>query len=116
MNRKRLIDADVLIDKLHTKICKIDNGRSYRKESLSVADGMRIMELEYSIGLTQCEPVIDAVEVVRCRECVHATVFRTGSVSCGYHDWCRINVDPDGYCNHGEKDIDDLADDGGAEA
>lgn len=53
-------------------------------------------------------PTIDAVPVVRCRECVHAMVFRTGSVSCRYHDWCRIPVDPDGYCNHGEKDVDDL--------
>ena len=60
-------------------------------------------------------PTIDAVEVVRCRECVHAIVFRTGSVSCRYHDWCRINVDPDGYCNHGEKDIDVPTKDGGAD-
>jgi hypothetical protein len=60
-------------------------------------------------------PTIDAVEVVRCRDCVHAIVFRTGSVSCRYHDWYRISVDPDGYCNHGEKDIDGPTDDGGAE-
>lgn len=60
----RLIDADVLICKLHRKIGSIDNDRSFRREMMPVSDGMRIMELEYCIGLVQCEPVIDAVPVV----------------------------------------------------
>lgn len=49
-------------------------------------------------------PTIEAVEAVRCRECIHALVFRSGQVSCGYHDWCRIQVKPDGYCDCGEKE------------
>ena len=49
-------------------------------------------------------PTIDAVPVVRCKDCIHAIKFRSGQVSCGYHDWCRVQVDPNGYCNHGEKD------------
>lgn len=50
------------------------------------------------------QPTVDAVPVVRCKDCIHAIKFRSGQVSCGYHDWCRVQVDPNGYCNHGEKD------------
>ena len=75
MAELRLIDANVLIDKLHTKICKIDNGRSYRRESMPVTEGMRIMELEYCIGLAECEPVIDAVPVVHGRWIERIEIF-----------------------------------------
>lgn len=67
-------------------------------------------------GDEEKKPTIDAVPVVRCKDCVHAIKFRSGQVSCGYHDWCRIQVDPDGYCNHGEKDdIDNMIAQGGGD-
>lgn len=57
----RLIDANALINVLHAKLCRIDNGRTMRQAAIPVADGMRIMELEYCIGLIQCADIIDAV-------------------------------------------------------
>ena len=107
MHDKRLIDANALINVLHAKLCSIDNGRIMRQAAIPVADGMRIMELEYCIGLIQCADIIDAVPVVRCRECV----FR------GQHDLCPMNVrvymldeaayldctEDDGFCHKGEK-------------
>ena len=59
----RLIDADALYHKIHERICKIDNGRTHRKESMPVVDGMRISELEFCIGLIQREPTIEAEPV-----------------------------------------------------
>lgn len=85
----RLIDANALIEKLHQKIRRIDNGRSFRGETMTVDDGMRLMELEYCIGLVQCADVIDAVpaahgrwkpdmyfdqHVMRCTVCNHGFV------------------------------------------
>ena len=99
MADKRLIDANAL--PMQSRVIK-HNGGEFRLEYV-LADDVREA------------PTVDAVEVVRCRDCVHAIVFRTGSVSCIYHDWYRIPVDPDGYCNHGEKDVDDPIEDGGAE-
>lgn len=67
MHDKRLIDANALINVLHAKLCSIDNGRTMMQAAIPVADGMRIMELEYCIGLIQCADIIDAVEVVHAK-------------------------------------------------
>ena len=63
----RLIDANALVNVLCEKLRSIDNGRTMRQAAISVADGMRIMELEYCIGLIQCADIIDAVPVVHGR-------------------------------------------------
>ena len=110
MHDKRLIDANALINVLHAKLCSIDNGRIMRQAAIPVADGMRIMELEYCIGLIQCADIIDAVPVVRCRECKYATKLceglKTGNVACFFH---RAEMQDDGFCHMGAKM------DGGAE-
>ena len=64
MSDVRLIDANALVNVLCEKLRSIDNGRTMRQAAISVADGMRIMELEYCIGLIQCADIIDAVPVV----------------------------------------------------
>lgn len=63
----RPIDANALINVLCAKLCRIDNGRTMRQAAIPVADGMRIMELEYCIGLIQCADIIDAAPVVHGR-------------------------------------------------
>ena len=74
MTDVRLIDANALVNVLCEKLRSIDNGRTMRQAAISVADGMRIMELEYCIGLIQCADIIDAVPVVRCRECFYKDI------------------------------------------
>ena len=107
MAEKRLIDANALINVLHAKLCSIDNGRTMMQAAIPVADGMRIMELEYCIGLIQCADIIDAVPVVRCRECKYARpLVQDEYVECIM--WCR-GSQVDGFCHMGAKM------DGGAE-
>lgn len=111
----RLINADVLLCKLNRKIGKIENGHSSRRESMPVTEGMRIMELEYCIGLVQCEPVIDAVPVVRCFECAN----RGDKCKCpmcfdesdGIDFYQVDNTDDDGFCHYGERKEDNHATD-----
>lgn len=101
MGDKRLIDGDALIrDARETHEFQIDLG--------SVSD------VEY---LIRSAPTIDAVEVVRCRECKHR-----GYDACPmchdeyYYDeddgadfWTVDNTDDNGFCHKGAKM------DGGAE-
>ena len=90
----RLIDADKLIDSLN------------------------IRSVTYNCIINKCiddAPTIDAVEVVRCKDCKH-WLPRT---QCGfdedydeYHDYCKLLIPdddyyayirkPDDYCSYGE--------------
>jgi len=82
-NEKRLIDADALMDvirqheyPLSTQFGSIDNGM-------------------FTLGIQQAvdeAPTVDAVEVVRCKDCI----YRHSSEFCE----CRPE---DGYCNDGER-------------
>lgn len=94
----RLIDANALINVLHAKLCSIDNGRTMRQAAIPVADGMRIMELEYCIGLIQCADIIDAVPVVRCRECKYKNIPK-----CCPYQINGFKVENDWYCPMGVK-------------
>ena len=46
-------------------------------------------------------PTVNAVEVVRCKECKHLGNRRKGNLWC--NDWCTI-VSEDDFCSWGEKD------------
>ena len=112
-NDVRLIDANALINVLCEKLRSIDNGRTMRQAAITVADGMRIMELEYCIGLIQCADIIDAVPVVRCRDCYYRE-----KPSCCPYQYSGFKVEPDWYCPMGVKmdaqDMDVPTKDGGA--
>lgn len=127
-NDVRLIDANALINVLCAKLRSIDNGRIMRQAAIPVADGMRIMELEYCIGLIQCADIIDAVPVVHAKwEIVHGMINpkysgRKRCTRCGDispNDMCCREMLTD-YCpNCGAKmdakDMDVPTKDGGAE-
>ena len=99
----RLIDADALIDVLTQRCCKNCDKR------MGTKNGKRRMI--YEIGEAPCRacdvddlkmeldeaPTIDALEVVRCKDCKHFD----GS----YPMCCRFEetFEPDGYCSFGEK-------------
>lgn len=94
----RLIDADALID-------DINNGL-WDWEQLENITGITV--LKQTISDIQNAPVIDAVPVVRCKECNFA--YRTGCVIELYD--CRACVtgechDPYFFCSYGERRNDD---------
>lgn len=108
MSDMRLIDAEALINVLCARLCSIDNGRTMRQAAIPVADGMRIMELEYCIGLIQCADIIDAVPVVRCKDCVGSSLWndkliceRISNAMDGYYHGTVEVVNPDDYCSRG---------------
>lgn len=71
----------------------------------------RLLEKCYvdHLGIITEQPTVDAVEVVRCHECVH-------HVDCGYYFcnmWCaNCPDDSDFFCAYGERDggVKDAAD------
>ena len=97
----RLIDANALVNVLCEKLRSIDNGRTMRQAAISVADGMRIMELEYCIGLIQCADIIDAVPVVRCRECFYKDIPK-----CCPYQINGFEVVSNWYCPMGVRKMD----------
>ena len=76
----RLIDADACID-------YIRNNNQHAWEALAYA------------------PTIDAVEVVRCKDCKNWHEWENGAGSCNRsgNDWNWFGVDATDYCSFGEK-------------
>ena len=58
--------------------------------------------------LVKAAPAVDAVEVVRCRDCKHGKPNGNGTYYC-YQDKFTIRLDlkPDHYCAYGERRADD---------
>ena len=86
-NEKRLIDANVLKKELRT-----DKGAD--------AVGHSIVKLLKIDTIIEEQPTIDAVEVVRCKDCKHREKFWTQMVCPYYED---RDVDDDHFCAYGER-------------
>ena len=89
-NEKRLIDANAFL-----------------KDILTAGIGKTIIEYsESDIGyMIRKRPIVDAVEVVRCRECVHyemgvcLKIYDDGAAS--IYAWQERK--PDDFCSYGER-------------
>jgi molybdenum cofactor biosynthesis enzyme MoaA len=93
-NEKRLIDANVLLEKL----------RKNRKPGYG-----------YATATVGEMPTVDAVEVVRCKDCKHCTVTSDGMIcECAlptkrmmdyyiYGSTILARVAADDFCSHGER-------------
>ena len=46
---------------------------------------------------------VDAVPVVRCRECMFSKKYMTGNLYCELHNNYAFGVHPDGFCYRGAK-------------
>lgn len=107
----RLIDADALTKMLncHEKDCnpdhfdghetfidKIDSYDSYGEWQFANGFNLGIVA---SIVDIQSTPTIDAVPVVRCKDCF----YRDGNVC----DYSSVYVRPHGYCQWGRREEDD---------
>lgn len=57
-----------------------------------------------SLKVLETMPKADAVEVVRCRDCIHFEEYEPGFTCCGsYFIGLVGDVDPDDYCSRGER-------------
>ena len=98
----RLIDANALKSLLIEVLERIKENPKMTRDGMHIISGCHML-----CEMIDDAPTIDAVEVVRCRECV----FR------GQHDLCPMNVrvymldeaayldctEDDGFCHKGEK-------------
>ena len=83
-NEKRLIDANALIEEANAE------GAYGYVDAFQIANA----------------PTVDAVEVVRCRECKHAWIHPGGYVYCnmdGRSAHERIFFNLDSFCSYGER-------------
>lgn len=81
----RLVDADALLAKSF----------KYRIGGVTTKDVVMANNIKTA-------PTIDAVEVVRCKDCKNMLVSDKGFRFCNV--WCKINgMGDDGYCNYGER-------------
>lgn len=85
----RLIDADALIER--TKYSFYDN----EKVRIDTVTGTFLAEC--------CSPTIDAVEVVRCKDCAEYRPWLFGDRICGLLGSYYGNTKPDDYCSKGRK-------------
>ena len=86
----RLIDADALIEEY--AYASNDWDRARQKFALIVVD----------VNDIKNAPTIDAVSVVRCKECKR----RDENCGMGERRWCRrlnITTTPDDFCSYGER-------------
>ena len=88
----RLIDADALLEDagvFETIAC----ARGCGKSTLAFAKG-------WLQGSVCASPTIDAVPVVRCKDCKHITPVEGGLPLCTLHN---IACAYDGFCSEGER-------------
>ena len=90
---KRLVDA-------YSVIRKIDN--YYNNSPFPHPGTTWLRGLELATGLLLAEPTVDAVEVVRCKDCARADLYsnRPSYLFCMEHH--RL-VEKDDFCSYGER-------------
>lgn len=94
-----LISRSALVEKLIKRFKEIDRGRAWRNEHMPIHDAIRLDEIENLQSIALDIESVDAVPVVRCRECKY---FKWGDYCTQdkmEHSKCR----PDEFCSCGEK-------------
>lgn len=129
----RLIDADAFAEKLQKDFKKVYTNagkkvkpEDYYIERKSVYDADFLMaEIEMFCTMVDCFPTIDAVELVRCHDCVHAVplerncelntclymhcnLWRGDETKNVWHKYKRFYkdyslVEHDDFCSYGER-------------
>jgi len=90
----RLINADALNDEMYHKSFEVDDGRNVWNSGLWI----RYKIFEEAI---RDAPTVDAVPVVRCRECKYLRL--TGTVWRCTNRIVMMICEPNDYCSRGEK-------------
>lgn len=99
----RLIDADVLTMLLHDDIDGLDKEFPNDKQVKPYMCGVRM-----ALSFIETAPTIDAVPVVRCKECKHCnTDLAMGKWYGSCKIWNTHSVMADWYCVNGERKDDE---------
>ena len=86
-NEKRLIDANALME------------AAYDSDEKQGNDVWHTGDIEC---LVMAQPTVDAVEVVRCKDCKYMKMTPDNWLWC--NAWCGINgMGDEGFCNYGER-------------
>ena len=94
-NEKRLIDVNKVINSMQKCL----------DESPDKKHSVGYFAFESIIECLKQEPTIDAVEVVRCRDCKHAWIHPCGYVYChrdGRNAY-EMTFNIDSFCSYGER-------------
>ena len=100
----RLIDADKLQKEFQQKLKYCMDWKKKSTENEGRADAEMAM-LEECIITIDCQPLIDAVPVVRCKDCKHREQKKTFDIS-GPEPKCLFYLmyrNKEGFCQFGEK-------------
>lgn len=100
----RLIDVDEVLRKMQQVLDEKQDQR----------DSVAYFAFSSVMSALQTEPTVDAVEVVRCKECKH---YGWEQEPCHGKTWrfCRLHkglvvVNRDTFCSYGERRTDDAVD------
>jgi hypothetical protein len=99
----RLIDADAFSAVMKQRQDAVKEWLSKGKddETCARAESAYVMLCEVKLFLDQM-PTIDAVEVVRCKDCKYADVLITGNIYCKhFNEWHLHGTD--WFCADGER-------------
>lgn len=91
MKNKRLIDLDALL--ASSKEYPLVVSKNDDPFDVVERQGRKFLELVLS------QPIVDAVEVVRCKDCKHYDVWRLECHNGRMNGWMGI----DGFCSCGER-------------
>ena len=87
----RLIDRDMTVT-----VTYYDENQEYSQKSATIDKILSNCDIEESI------PTIDAIDVIRCKDCQHSYTFNDEHLACSkWHDW--QNIVDDGFCHLAER-------------
>lgn len=96
----KMFVADALVEKLEAEVKKL-----YMRGHVAAEHHVQ----EHALNIVKAEPTVDAVPVVRCKECKHSVpIFSRYFVGC---DMWKHSIRKDGFCHMGAK-MDGGAEDG----
>ena len=96
-NKKRLIDANALSNKVDES--KHDNPHTQGRIRVNHRN-----EHDHFLRMILDEPTVDAVEVVRCKECRHSEPRETYLRCVRFGFMSGHEVNPNGFCSYGERE------------
>ena len=89
-NEKRLIDANALLKKMQFRLPINDKISEVIAECVNIA-----------VRCIKNAPTVDAVEVVRCKDCKHRYTASSGVIFCTQH--LTMSAKDDDFCSYGER-------------
>lgn len=89
----RLIDKDALMKQIRLVASRTSLGETKPNEISSIE----------VIGLINDAPTVDAVEVVRCKDCRMFVHNKAAFVTYCNRELKCLYANPDGYCSYGER-------------